>query len=93
MQRDYRTLQIDRPALDKQVNDLCENFDFYLDIFDKRTPFSSEQLRCHRRTIAKGRSLGAVTKSIESDDFLNSLFETLKAWGNGQQGRQIDELL
>jgi hypothetical protein len=46
-------------------------------------PFTTQQLRLHRQTIALRRKANGVGEAIDSDDFLKSLRSTLQAWGLG----------
>lgn len=69
-----------KPLVDGQVDELCENFDTYIAEFKGSHMNSRKYVSCHKETIDLGKKLGGVAKSIESDEFLCSLYSTLVAW-------------
>ena len=72
---------VDRRALDRQVDDLCENFDAYLIEFNGAPPFTDVQVSYHIVTLDLRDRLGGAAKSVDSDAYLHSLYSTLEAWG------------
>ncbi|MGB8213555.1 MAG: hypothetical protein WCE68_08355 [Anaerolineales bacterium] len=74
-------------TVELRVQELIKNFDKYIEIYTKRGPFGQPgQLDYHRRTIALRRNAGSATNAINDDDFLWSLYETLRFWGMDSQG-------
>ena len=74
-------VRVDRRALDRQVDELCENFDAYLIEFNGAPPFTDTQVSYHIATLDLRSKLGSVAKSVDSDEFLHALYSTLDAWG------------
>lgn len=73
-----------------QVSELINGFPRYLEYFLSEPPFSrTEQLENHVRTIRLRRSIGSASEAIDSEDFLNSLYATLKSWGIGMRGSNL----
>jgi len=62
---------------------LTSEFGRYVDAYDEQVPFTTQQLRLHRQTIALRRQANGVGEAIDSADFLISLRSTLQAWGLG----------
>jgi hypothetical protein len=66
------------------VETLVAHFERYLCYYEVKPPFAKpEQLRTHRKTIELRRQLRTVSAALADDQFLDSLAETLKAWGVG----------
>ena len=74
-------VRIDRRALDRQVDELCKNFDAYLVEFNGAPPFTDVQVSYHIVTLDLRDKLGGAANSIDSDAYLHSLYSTLDAWG------------
>jgi hypothetical protein len=73
-------------TVESRVQELIKNFDKYLEIYAKRGPFGKPgQLDYHRRTIELRRNAGSAINAINNDDFLWSLYETLRFWGMDSQ--------
>jgi len=74
-------------TIESKVQDLIDNFKRYLDIYNKWPPFNKHgQLEYHKKTIDLRISAGSATNAIKDDDFLWSLYETLRFWGMESQG-------
>jgi hypothetical protein len=66
------------------VESLIAHFERYLSYYEAKPPFAKpEQLRTHKKTIDLRRQLGTASAALADDRFLDSLAETLKAWGIG----------
>jgi hypothetical protein len=52
-------------------------------------PFTAQQLRLHRQTIALRRQANGAEQAIGGDSFLLSLRSTLKAWGLGVRASRL----
>jgi hypothetical protein len=75
------------------VENLVGHFEQYLSYYEARPPFSNPvQLRTHRKAIDIRRRLGVVS-ALEDDEFLDSLRDTLKAWGIGSHDAVLVEPL
>ena len=80
--------------LDRQVDDLCENFVTYLDKFNElagKPPFTKRAGDLHVATIDLRKDLGGTAKSIDSDEYMRSLYDTLEAWGMNKLGAKMQE--
>jgi len=63
---------------------LVASFERFLAYYEANPPFAKAgQLSTHRRTIALRRRLGTAAAALADDSFLDSLTETLIAWGVG----------
>ncbi len=70
-----------------QIKNLIENFDSFLNTYCDQPPFKRYgQLEYHQTTILMRKRLGSALKAIKNDDFLESLYKTLRAWGIGLRG-------
>ena len=74
-------VRVDRRALDRQVDDLCENFGVYLAEFNDAPPFTDVQASYHIVALDMREKLGGAANSIDSDAYLHALYSTLEAWG------------
>lgn len=84
-------VRVDRRALDRQVDELCKNFDAYLIEFNGAPPFTDTQVSYHIATLDLRRKLGSAAKSVDSDEFLHALYSTLEAWGMNSNGARLQE--
>jgi len=66
-------------SVESRVQELIKNFDKYLEIYTKRGPFSKPgQMDYYRKTIELRRNAGSVINAINNDEFLWSLYGTLR---------------
>ena len=77
--------------IDRRINALCENFEYYLDVFEK-DPFNCKMLRHHRATIRLRNELGSVSETISSNEFIKHLRDTLEAWGAGSRAGKLQPM-
>ena len=84
-------VRVDRRALDRQVDELCKNFDAYLIEFNGAPPFTDTQVSYHIATLDLRRKLGGAANSVDSDEFLHALYSTLEAWGMNSNGARLQE--
>ncbi len=89
-------VRVDRRALDRQVDELCKNFEAYLAEFNGAPPFTDVQVSYHIVTLDLREKLGGVANSVDSDAYLHSLYSTLEAWGmnwgrDGDKGPKMQE--
>ena len=74
----------------KRVNELIEGFEDYLHAFERSVPFTrAGQWERHADTIQLRRSLGSVVAALSGDRFVESLWNTLLAWGIGVRGSRL----
>jgi hypothetical protein len=78
-----------RKLVEERLAALASGFSRYVDAYDDLVPFTSQQLRLHRQTIALRREAGSAGQAIDSTDFLLSLRATLEAWGLGVRGSRL----
>jgi hypothetical protein len=75
-----------------RIEALTGDFGRYVEAYDQLVPFSADQLRVHRATIALRGEAGSVAAAIEDDRFLSSLRSTLEMWGLGTRGSTLAAL-
>ena len=70
--REYRTAE------------LISDFPMFVDRYDEITPFNrAGQLDLHRRTIMLRREHRTATGALSDEQFIESLYATLRSWGIG----------
>jgi hypothetical protein len=72
-----------------RVAQLIAGFEEYVQAYDDNPPFSSEQLRVHRGTVALRQQVGSVRSAVESATFTESLYLTLRKWRIGQRQSKL----
>jgi hypothetical protein len=75
--------------IDARISKLIDSFGAYVQTYDDRVPFTSEQLAAHRATVALRRQAGSVRTAVDSEQFLTSLRRTLLAWGIGRRASHL----
>ena len=78
-----------RKLIQGRLSALTSDLDRYVDAYDERVPFTTQQLRLHRQTIALRRDANGAGEAIDSAAFLMSLRSTLEAWGLGVRGSKL----
>lgn len=86
------TVRSRKEVIADHVAALIDDFPGYVQAYDRLVPFSSDQLRAHRRTIALRLEAGSAAAAIASDVFIASLRSTLAAWRLGLRGSRLAEL-
>lgn len=72
------------------VQSLIKNFPFFLKYYTDHCPFTKPgQFEYHRDTIQRRLDLGSAKAALEDEDYLNSLYRTLRAWGIGSRGSKL----
>lgn len=65
-------------------------FDTYVEWYDATVPFVRKgQYELHRETIDRRYALGSVEAAVQSSEFLQLLYRTLRAWGIGVRGSRL----
>lgn len=79
--------------VERNVKLLIGEFPTYLDVFEKKRPFTQGQLRVHLLAIQRRRHLGTAAAALDDDGFLRHLYHSLlPAWGIGvRESRLVDE--
>jgi len=72
-----------------RVTKLIAGFEEYVQAYADNPPFSAEQLRVHRRTVALRQQAGSVRAAVESTAFIESLYLTLRKWRIGQRQSKL----
>ena len=72
-----------------RVAKLIAGFEEYVQAYDDNPPFSAEQLRVHRKTVALRQQAGSVRAAVESSVFIESLYLTLRKWRIGQRQSKL----
>lgn len=67
------------PNIDN-VNQLIQDFERYIHIFDERVPFTGPTLHFHKKTIDRLRFLGTPSTALNDELFCDYLYATLTAW-------------
>lgn len=76
--------------LRKDIADLIENFNIYLNKFTSRPPFQKPgQFDFHKKTISIRMQEESASAAIKNDQFLWSLYQTIQAWGIGKRGSNL----
>ena len=66
---------------------LVAEFPRWLDHFVDHGPFTKpEQLACHLKAITLRRKHASVAAASKNSDFVEALYDTLRAWGVGSRG-------
>jgi len=74
------------------VPHLISGFEQHLSYYEANPPFARPaQLSTHRKTIDLRRQLGTASAALADNRFLDSLAETLKAWGVGSHNSILAE--
>jgi hypothetical protein len=74
----------------ERLDKLIDGFDKYLNAYDRNPPFmKGGQLSWHRKAIGRRRSLADSSAAAQDPEFLDALYETLKAWGMNQRGAKL----
>jgi len=68
-----------------RVNELVEGFGHYVDVFDEAKLFTGPSLYFHFKTLDLRRQISAP-QALENQEFLESLYATLTAWGMHRMG-------
>jgi hypothetical protein len=68
-----------------------ETFFYYVDVCEKEYR-SAHDLSLYRGIIARHRSNVGLDSLLDSDDFNNTIWETLKAWNMDQRGAELTTL-
>lgn len=67
-----------------RVTRLIDGFDHFVEVYDRRVPFSQYgQSEHHAPTIRLRRRLGTIDRAIGSEEFVACLWNNLKAWSMG----------
>lgn len=81
---------MDRRDLIKQrVARLTDDFGHYVQVYDRKVSFTSEQLAAHRACIALRRQAGSVRRAVRDEDFVRALLRTLRAWRIGVRASRL----
>lgn len=74
------------------IKTLVECFPIFLRAFKENCPFKKYgQFEYHDKTIRIRKEHESVTKALENNSFLNSLYSTLEAWGLGSRASNLKE--
>lgn len=72
------------------IQKLINGFSRYIGVFIEQPPFRKYgQLEYHVRTISLRRKLGSAEVAISNEDFIESLYNTLQAWGIGSRRSKL----
>jgi hypothetical protein len=72
-----------------RVVKLSKDFGRYVQVYDEKVSFTSEQLAAHRECIALRRQAGSVRAAAGDVQFLEALRRTLRAWGIGVRASRL----
>lgn len=75
-----------------RVAKLTSGFGQYVQTYDQRVSFTSNQLAAHRACLALRREAGSVEAAVHDERFVRALRHTLRAWKVGvRAGRLVAE--
>ncbi len=77
----------------ERVNNLNENFEHYIGVFDDAEKFSGPSLYFHFRTLERARDLGSLEAVLNDELFLEYLYATLASWGLHRMGKTSTKLV
>jgi len=81
------------PAKARQrLPELIDKFDDYLGVFNQANLFTGPSLYFHRKTITLLKTFGSVEAALNSDQFIESIYATLTAWGMHRMGKTNTKL-
>lgn len=72
--------------MERRVTDLIAGFDQYIQAFSDGNPFTGPSIYFHHKTLAILRQHSTPCSALHSDEFLDSLYATLAAWGMHRMG-------
>jgi hypothetical protein len=64
----------------QRIAKLTGAFEHYVQAYDERVPFTSEQLAAHRACIALRKQAGNVRAAVGDESFVRALHATLRAF-------------
>jgi hypothetical protein len=78
-----------KDLIEARAAKLTSGFERYVQVYDDRVPFTSVQLACHRKTAGLRRQAEGVQAAVENGQYVESLRETLQAWGIGRRASRL----
>ena len=72
--------------MDRQVEALVREFDRFVKVFDHRRRFGGPSVYFHDRTLERLRRFPSPAAALENDDFVESVYAVLTAWGMHRMG-------
>lgn len=76
-------------VIDAHVSKLISGFGRYVQVYDERVPFDSRQLAAHRACISRRLQASSVRAAVDDEQFVMSLWQTLRAWGIGNRASKL----
>ena len=70
----------------RRVSELMNDFGYYVDVFDQASLFTGPSLYFHFKTLELLRRHDSAMQALEDDEFFDSLYATLTAWGMHRMG-------
>jgi hypothetical protein len=77
-----------RFKVENNIDDLIDNFAFYLDYFNSNNKFSGPSTYFHQKTIGKIRAARDYNSLLDDTYFLELLYATLVSWGMHTMGKK-----
>ena len=78
-----------KDVIEQRLSQLTGDFARYVQEYDRRLPFTSEQLAAHRQCISLRQQAGSVRAAIADERFIAALRHTLYAWGIGRRASRL----
>src|SRR5262249_2980989 len=72
--------------MQRRVAEICASLSTFVEAFDRSRRFIGHSLYFHHRTLDLLNSCGSVSRALESQCFLESLYATLASWGMHRMG-------
>jgi len=72
--------------MQNRVTRLVKGFGHYVDVFDQAELFTGPSLYFHFKTLDLLRHYASATQALEDDEFFESMYATLTAWGMHRMG-------
>lgn len=83
-----------RERIEQKIDDLCLNFKDYLNLFERENLFTGPCLYFHFKTLHLREKHPNVEELLGDEEFIESLYATLTAWGMhrlGQNGSKLND--
>jgi hypothetical protein len=79
-------IRINAPIMETRVEDLMQNFHYYLNHFTKNIKFSGPSIYFHKKVIEKIRNSERYEQLLEDNPFFEYIYATLASWGMHKMG-------
>src|SRR3972149_6281579 len=75
-----------RERMDKRIEGLCEDIDYYIDFFNKSDNFVGPSVYFHYKTLEQKHTKTTIETLLDDNMFFDYLYATLASWGLHRMG-------